>query len=151
MKPVPIGSIEPDSSSADAVWNALEAWAGREMNPVRGEHQPVSNAIRSWEQDPPMPDGTVWHEAVVRCCKAAQRGGTKFGDHPRYAITVVNRLLAAWRAGTPPEPTAASYGGGNAKQREADEQAEQDEAIRLGREETKRIQAARAARKAAAQ
>lgn len=92
----------------------MGAWAqasrGKGLSYAHNEAQPIRMALFSWAQEPPY--GPVpWHLAVLRCIKAAQANGTKFGDSPKYAIRVVNGLLAAWRNGHEPETPASSPNG----------------------------------------
>lgn len=135
----PSGKTETGNAGAsergdptEAVWTALEAWAvadtsrrGKGIDAAHGERRPLTMAISSWGQEPPYPGGVVWSDAVVRCCRAAMAGGTKFGDSPAYAIRVVNGLLASWRQGQPPEaaPGTVSVRVGDIADKAADDMA----------------------------
>ena len=105
-------TLPPDEDGR--VLAAMAGWCftsrGNALSAVHNEDQPIRLAVFSWSQEAPYPGGVVWKDAVVRCINAAQANGTKFGDNPKYAIRVVNGLLAAWRAGTPPEPPATVLG-----------------------------------------
>lgn len=135
---IPVAAVSattpPDES--DPVWAALDAWAfrsrGKPTSAAHNEHAPLRMAMASWEQEAEFPGGVDWQTAVLRCIKAAQASGTKFGDSPRYAIRVVNGLLSAWRQGTPPEPPASSLN--SPRFVPDDDGAEQDARLRAQRE-----------------
>lgn len=99
-----MGSIDAWTTEITA---ALESWSvlsrAKGIQAAHNEHQAVRMALASWSQEAPYA-GVPWPQAVLRCIKAAQGSGAKFGESPKYAIKIIGGLLSAWREGTPPEP-----------------------------------------------